>query len=282
MGAYEINEEAIAVYRKHFPKHPQLGDVLKGDLFPKVDLIIGGCPCQAFSIFQRTRNGFNDERSEVFIGMIERLKKTRLAGRGPKHVLLENVVMKGEDVNRITKLLEDAVGRKVYVTQINSKYFSAQSRRRIYWSTFWIPQPWEGRLRTAPTLDAILETGKEHVEATMNLEGVCQKAGLEREAKELGLWGKPFSIYKSMSEGKRWAVHSENKARCVVANQGPFQRIHDGNIFRNHTVLEYERLQGLPEGYTGGVGLNSTTRFRLVGNSFQLDTIVYTLGYTKT
>ena len=125
----------------------------------------------------------------------------------------------------------------------------------------------------------ILETETEHIEATMNLEGSDQKPGLEREAKELGLWGKPFSVDKSVGEDgrKRWAVHPENKARCVMANPGPFQRIHDSIMFRNQTILEYERLQGLPDGYTEGLPL--TARYRLVGNAFQLDTIVYILHH---
>ena len=82
---------------------------MEGDTFPKVDLIIGGCPCQSFSAFQRTRNGFDDERADVFVGVIERLKRTRLAGNAPKNVLLENVIMKEEYIDRITNLLEDAL-----------------------------------------------------------------------------------------------------------------------------------------------------------------------------
>ena len=115
----------------------------------------------------------------------------------------------------------------------------------------------------------------------MYLEGVCQKAGLREEAMKLGMWGKPFAIYKEWFKdgSKRWAVHPKNaKARVVLASSGPFQRIHDGHTLRNLTLLEMERAQGLPEGFTDNID-TVAGRVRLIRNAFQLDTIMYILSY---
>ncbi|KAJ3027111.1 hypothetical protein HDV00_011396 [Rhizophlyctis rosea] len=238
MGAYEVNEEAIKVYEKHFPDHPMLGDVLEVDTFQKVDLIIGGCPCQSFSAMGHWQ-GFEDVRGDVFLRVIETLKRTREIENGPTHVLFENVSMREDYLNRITELLEEALGKTIYVTKWNSKYFSAQNRLRIYWSTFYIPEPSEERLLRAPVLRDILEPGN-HKECTMNLTGTCQKANLEKQAREMGKWDKPFTIHKTTENGlKYWRVHPDSsKARVVLANQGPFQMFHDGNIFRTQTILE--------------------------------------------
>ena len=135
IGACEVNEEAILVYKWHFDHHAILGVVTEVDVFPKVHWIIGGCPCQSFSVMGH-RKGLEDIRGNVFIRVIETLKRTVEAANAPTHVLFENVVMKEELRKSISELLEDALGRKVYLTKLNSEHFSAQDRPRYYWSTF--------------------------------------------------------------------------------------------------------------------------------------------------
>ncbi|KAJ3050892.1 hypothetical protein HK097_008124 [Rhizophlyctis rosea] len=109
IGAYEINEDAISVYKRHFEHHEILEDVTEVEVFPKVDLIIKEAPCQSFSVMGH-RNGFDDIRGGIFVKVIETLKRTVLSGNAPGHVLFEKVVMKGELRDRITELLEDALG----------------------------------------------------------------------------------------------------------------------------------------------------------------------------
>ena len=49
--ASEIKRYAIKLTQHHFPDTIQVGDVtkLKGSDLPKIDLLIGGSPCQDFS-----------------------------------------------------------------------------------------------------------------------------------------------------------------------------------------------------------------------------------------
>lgn len=43
--------------------------------------------------------------------------------------------------------------------------------------------------------------------------------------------------------------------------------------YRKLTVVECERLQGLPDGYSSGV--SNTQRYKMLGNGWQADTIAH-------
>jgi len=89
--ASEIDKYAIKVTMKNFPNTIQLGDVCKLETtsLPKIDLLIGGSPCQSFSNAGKGK-GF-DGKSGLFWEYVRILKETK-----PKYFLLENVVMKKE------------------------------------------------------------------------------------------------------------------------------------------------------------------------------------------
>ena len=123
--ASEIEKNSIAITQKNFPNTIQLGDVCKIDTadLPKIDLLIGGSPCQSFSSANaHSRNGL-DGKSKLFWQYIRILTELN-----PKYFLLENVVMKPEWESIITK----AIG--VEPVFINSADFSAQIRKRLYWT----------------------------------------------------------------------------------------------------------------------------------------------------
>jgi len=121
--ASEIDKHAIKVTQTNYPKTIQLGDVTKvfaKDL-PKIDLLIGGSPCQSFSN-AGLRNGF-DGKSKLFWEYLRVLKETK-----PKYFLLENVKMKQE--------WQDIISNELGVkpVEICSSLFSAQQRKRLYWT----------------------------------------------------------------------------------------------------------------------------------------------------
>ena len=84
--ASEIDKHAINVTQNNFPKTKQVGSVteLKTDNLPKIDLLIGGSPCQSFSN-AGLRNGF-DGKSGLFWEYVRILKEVK-----PTYFLLENV-----------------------------------------------------------------------------------------------------------------------------------------------------------------------------------------------
>lgn len=145
--ASEIDKYAIQVTMHNYPNTKQLGSVINVDGYslPKIDLLIGGSPCQSFS-FAGKRKGMAT-KCEVEILTLEHyleLKKEGYEFEGqsylfwefmrllnetkPKYFLLENVIM-GE---KWEKILNRAIG--VNAIEINSALVSAQNRRRLYWT----------------------------------------------------------------------------------------------------------------------------------------------------
>lgn len=122
--AAEIDKYAIQVTQNNFPNTIQLGDVtkVKGSELPKIDLIIGGSPCQGFSFAGKGLN-FEDERSKLFFEFVRLIKECN-----PKWFFLENVKMKKEHELVISQYM------KVAPIEINSALVSAQNRVRLYWT----------------------------------------------------------------------------------------------------------------------------------------------------
>src|SRR3990167_10468937 len=94
--ASEIDKYAIQITQKNFPNTIQLGDINNWREWkpPKIDLIIGGSPCQGFSNAGKWLN-FEDPRSKLFFVFCDILAV--YAGKNPNlKYILENVKMKKE------------------------------------------------------------------------------------------------------------------------------------------------------------------------------------------
>jgi len=145
--ASEIDKYAITVTMANYPNTKQLGSVVNVDGYslPKIDLLIGGSPCQSFS-FAGKRKGMStkDEQEILTLEHYLELKSQEYEFEGqsylfweymrllnevkPKYFLLENVMM-GE---KWEKILSKAIG--VNPIMINSSLVSAQNRQRLYWT----------------------------------------------------------------------------------------------------------------------------------------------------
>jgi DNA (cytosine-5)-methyltransferase 3A len=145
--ASEIDKYAIQVTMENYPNTIQLGSVvdIDGCKLPKIDLLIGGSPCQSFS-FAGKRKGMStkDEQEILTLSHYLEFKKEGYEFEGqsylfweymrllnetkPKYFLLENVMMG----KKWEKILSRAIG--VNPIEINSSLVSAQNRRRLYWT----------------------------------------------------------------------------------------------------------------------------------------------------
>lgn len=120
--ASEIDKYAIQITEKNYPNTIQLGDVSKLKGIQDINLLIGGSPCQGFSFAGKQLN-FTDPRSRLFFEYVRVLNEVK-----PKYFLLENVKMKKEYQDIISKYLG------VEPIEINSALVSAQNRKRLYWT----------------------------------------------------------------------------------------------------------------------------------------------------
>lgn len=126
--ASEIDKAAIRQTTHNFPDTIQLGNVVNitaADL-PKIDLLIGGSPCQGFSFAGKQMN-FKDPRSVLFFEYVRILNEIRTYNPDVKF-LLENVRMRAEYENVISSHLG------LQPVAINSSLVSAQNRVRLYWT----------------------------------------------------------------------------------------------------------------------------------------------------
>ena len=126
--ASEIDKYKIKASKNYFNDNIYIGDVTKvsGYDYKNINLLLGGSPCQGFSIMGDRLN-FKDPRSGLimdYFRILEELKE----GNQDIYFLLENVPM--------DKQCEIEISRRLGVlpVKINSSLVSAQNRKRIYWT----------------------------------------------------------------------------------------------------------------------------------------------------
>jgi len=166
--ASEIDKFAKQSYTAIHGDERLFGDITKLDEvnFPNHDLLVGGFPCQAFSV-AGNRKGFEDVRGTLFFEIVRIAKEKQ-----PKVLLLENVKGlvnhdKGRTLNVMIETLCE-IGYTVDFTILNSKYFGVpQNRERIFIvavrDDLITPEPWVINGST------IIPRGKERIQA---LEGI--------------------------------------------------------------------------------------------------------------
>lgn len=258
--ASEIDKYAIKVTQNNYPDTIQLGDVKNvwARNLPKIDLLIGGSPCQDLSITRsKTREGLKGKRSGLFWHYVRLLRTCK-----PKWFLFENVAsMSTENVRIISKLLG------AWPVFIDSNCFSAQDRPRFYWTN--IPVSVKDLKECGLKLKDIMQgevpekyfyncsfdyLGDKKVCATLHING--------------------HDILKR--------VHSPNyKCHTLTCCRGGNlqKKVLDGNRVRKLTPLEYERLQTLPDNYT--LGISDSQRYNCVGNGWTVDVISYIFSFME-
>ena len=132
VGYSELDKYAIQTYQKHF-NHKNYGDITKIDekTLPDFDLLVGGFPCQSFSIAGK-RGGFKDTRGTLFFDLARIVREKQ-----PRNFIFENVKGllshdKGNTFRTIISTL-DELGYDCEWQVLNSKDFGVpQNRERVF------------------------------------------------------------------------------------------------------------------------------------------------------
>lgn len=137
--ANDFDKYAVQTYRENFDNVIIYDDINNIDFedIPDADVIIGGFPCQPFSMMG-SELGFDDVRGTVFFTVADLIKKKIDKGAKPKVVVLENVrrllTHDGGNTFKVIKhIMEKELGYKVFYKILNSSDFGVpQTRNRIF------------------------------------------------------------------------------------------------------------------------------------------------------
>ena len=294
--ACEIDKYAIQVTQKNFPNTIQLGDVqfvTKETLGShKIDLILGGSPCQGFSFAGQNLN-FQDPRSALFFEFARLVKEIE-----PKYFLLENVKMKKQSQDIISKYMG------CEPIEINSALVSAQNRRRLYWTN--IPGVSQPEDKGIMLKDIILSGSK--CDMVVNVGKDIHKENIDKShcllARDYkGFQNQPFTggrideikagAYRARSyekDGNRvnWKkskptqnldIKKNKKSNSLTSVQKDNVVVKNNLYWRKLTPIECERLQTVPDNYTDCV--SNTQRYKMLGNGWTIDVIAHILKGIK-
>ena len=301
--ASEVDKYAIKITQKNFPNTEQLGDVKNvwAKNLPKIDLLIGGSPCQDLSIAKVGRKGLDGERSGLFWHYVRLLRTCK-----PKYFLLENVAsMSKDNKQKITEVLG------VEPIMINSALVSAQQRKRLYWTNIPnITQPEDNGLVLADILENGLPYEEKEKALTASYNGAIIKNSLERKQRTMvfnpynnklnteksaplgtnpqcqtskcgQVVIKPIRLGGLYGQTTRWGFYDKDgKSHTLPASMGTAYNIDlpDGDYtIRKLTPVECERLQTLPDNYTEGI--SNTQRYKCIGNGWTVDVIAHIFSF---
>ena len=248
--ASEIDKYAIKVTNKNYPETINLGDVttVSGELFTdKIDLLIGGSPCQGFSQAGKMKN-FDDPRSKLFWEYVRVLQEVK-----PKYFLLENVVMKQEWQD----IISEALGVKPIM--IDSSLTSAATRKRLYWTNIpGVGQPEDLGITFGDIRERDVQEGSIYY-TDKGLDWIRRHE--KRTGKTLRIIGDSDKM--QMLEASMYKKYSSQR----------FFGIEDTHGLRYITVTECERCMNVPDGYTDCC--SNTQRYKQLGNGWEVNTITH-------
>ena len=257
--------KAVLAYHHDVPDLGDMREIRNHDKFRKVDLIVGGTPCQSFSQMGE-RRGLDETRGDLA------LEYLRLVGFAePRWFVWENVpgvlssrskksdvLPEGQNDFGVFLRAIQELGYGFAWRVLDAQYFGVPQRRRRVFIVGKAGGDWR------PPFAALFEPE--------SLQGRPEKGGGEREEPrpdavqgrldEGGVFG--VDIYNYSFTGDVAATLSAN-SHCTNTH-GP--KILDSKGVRTLTPNECERLQGFPDGYTDIPGKwKSGDRIKALGNS---------------
>ncbi len=270
--ASEIDKNAIKVTMDNFPNTIQLGDVTKitdNQLLelPKIDLVMFGSPCRSLTRATSGREKYNNGLkgiSGLFYNCNEILQWIKKYNNSNVLFFVENVSSdKTEDLQEMSELLETN-----YI-EVNSNLFSAQDRKRLYWTNIPI------NIKMLP---------KENNQTLKDI--------LEKEVEEKFYYKQDFDFY---GEDKKVCANLHIKGHDILkrVNSKYFKsptltscrggnlqkKVYDNGRCRKLTPNEYRKLQTIPSWYKMNVA--NTHIYNMCGDGWTIEVVKWFFNFLK-
>lgn len=283
----EWDTHCQTILSRHFPGVTRFGDIrdVYASEIGRVDLAVGGFPCQNTSIAPPRREGLAGEQSGHFIPFIELLDEyQRLVEEwGPRWVVLENpdgllaspgrgrdgVDRTGWDMAAVVRALEDLGYGWAYRVVDGRHLGSPQRRRRVIVVGHRGGDP-------RPAWQVLGDGGPGEGEAAASRPVGGRPLG-PRPVGGVGggftVWRKSARARASLSRGgyETWVTDGVGNTLTGFDGGGPARQTHligQGGRLRSLTLTEWERLQMFPDGWTEGVP--DSARFTQLGNAMHV------------
>ncbi len=267
----EWNNYAAKTYEANFGEVP-FGDITKIETseIPEHDLLVGGFPCQPFSIAGVSKknslgkaHGFKDETQGTLFFDIARI----IEAKRPKAFLLENVKNlvshdKGKTFKIISKTLKE-LHYSIHFSVLDGQHFVPQHRERIIIIGF-DEKVFKGKEgfefpmmpTTTHAFESILEDKPEaKYTLTDNLWSYLQKYSLKHKAKGNG-FGFGMTDLEGISRTLS-ARYYKDGSEILIPQEGMNPR--------RLTPRECARLQGFPDKFL--IPVSDTQAYKQFGNS---------------
>jgi len=311
IGFSEIDKYASELLKQKFPSVKNYGDATKiiPSKLPDFNLLVGGFPCQAFSIAGK-RRGFEDTRGTLFYDIARILKIKR-----PEYILLENVKgLLSHDRGRTFGTIIATLSELGYVVQwmvLNSKFFGVpQNRERIFIIGSLRGKPIPEILPLGESNQNFNEKSPETILDINQAQRVYNPNGTSITIKGLGGGqGAKTGLYAVLTpnrpekrqQGRRFKNEGEpsftltsqdvhgvaimdlynkkehtDRSPALTEPHHNTLRVREGLRIRRLTPTECERLQGFPDGWTEG--FSDTQRYKMMGNAVTVNVIKAVIG----
>ena len=256
---FEILPEAIAVSKYHFPEIVHHGDLYNANWeeFKGFDLVIGGTCCQSLSRVRIEDSSVNSGLNGKS-GIVYEMQKA-LSIIQPKWFMAENVLpTKQKDLEELNRIFG------VEAELINSGWFTAQQRERLYWTNIPVAE--------IERKNIVIKDIMQH--------DVDKKYYYNKQWKMIDPDKRVCAelIVNTMEMNKR-IYNVDYQAPTLTCISGGYheKKILDNGRPRKLTEIEYERLQGMPDNFTDvrvdGRKMSYTKRCSLMGNGWTLPVI---------
>lgn len=260
--ANDFDKYAVQTYKRNFKNKIILDDINNIDfsIIPSADVVIGGFPCQPFSMMG-AELGFEDTRGTVFFTVATIINQMIDRGEKPKVVVLENVrrllTHDGGNTFKVIKhVLEHQLEYKVFYKVLNSSdYGVPQTRNRIFIVCFddkGVDFNFPQKLELKQTMQDLLE---KNVDEKYFLSDRLLKTILSNGT---GNYKAKSEIDLKIARPLCSTMHKMHRA-CqdnYVTDNGKVRRL---------TPREAARLQGFPDDFV--IPVSDTQAYRQFGNA---------------